>query len=281
MKELRFSEYCANCRKRLEGLNQIFFVEKEIGRCFCSHECIQDYFQPTIQAMEEEHNKLLSRHDFTQEQRRSLAHHQPLTLAEPDEIWISSTENGEKYFTYISQFETQNGQKFHYIVVSLAIDNIPSFVFISFPTKDEELLTHYRKGTEISKTAQNALTADDFEKLHNDLRQPEDIPYEAFDRFAPYLDPSLDEPDEIWSFNDQKNKWVVFMARHVVRVIRESNDVEMQDFMMILITRFNKGQIEIVFAFPTIDPGLVQYFRKGTNSLNKLFGIGFTSGKAA
>ena len=38
---------------------------------------------------------------------------------------------------------------------------------------------------------------------------------------------------------------------------------------------------DIVFAFPTIDPGLVQHFRKGINSLNKTFGVGWTRGRAA
>ena len=38
---------------------------------------------------------------------------------------------------------------------------------------------------------------------------------------------------------------------------------------------------EVVFSFPTIDVSLVQHFRKGTNSLNKAFGMGWARSRVA
>ena len=49
---------CANCAKSLKGSERALFVEEEIGRIFCSEECISEYFTPDVEVLEQEKYKL-------------------------------------------------------------------------------------------------------------------------------------------------------------------------------------------------------------------------------
>lgn len=310
MEALRFSEFCANCRASLSELDRVLFVEKEIGRCFCSEDCIREYFQPTVEQMEGELGKLRSAQDFSEIERKKLDHYRILTLQDPDEVWLNQAESGERYFTFISRFE-HGSQKFTYVSVCLTIDGIPSFVFLAFPTCDEDLVDQYRRGQdlkvrdpiadpsilpstyEIEKRLDEQRTKqmakEDLEKLAQEQRHPQDIPKDSFEKFETYVDPTLDDPDEIWTFTDADNiSWYTFISRHHLDPSHDkpnSRTSSGEQFTMIVVCR-NTAQtglkeLQVVFAFPTLDPAFVQQFRRGINSMNKSFGIGWTQRQAA
>lgn len=308
MEALRFSDYCANCRISLEEVERILFVEKELGRCFCSEDCIRDYFQPTIEFMREELAKARSEADMTEAESSRYAHYQPLTLEDPDEVWVDETETGERHFTFISHFR-QGEDRISYAVVCLTIEGVPSFVFLSFATRDEDLVDEYRRGIDLRVTDEQAEAAaetgsqkddgarlaveepveqnpdehvSDIERLYQELRQPGDIAREDFPKYEPFIEATIDEPDEIWRFiDDEGNEWFTFIAR------QSNPEADIDDFTMIAVCEpaYDEGSsiktFEVVFAFPTTDPGLIQHFRKGINSLNKAFGVGWARGRAA
>lgn len=135
------------------------------------------------------------------------------------------------------------------------------------------------------------------ERLYLEARQPSDIPRDQFERFERFIEPVLDEPDEIWRFVDHEgNEWCTFIARVDASVSgaapeeapRGVDDI-VDEFTMIVVCEpaaqgdapSGESAYSVLFAFPTIDPGLVQHFRKGVNSLNKAFGIGWARGRAA
>jgi hypothetical protein len=232
-------------------------------------------------------------------------------LEDPDEVWVEQTDTGERHYTFITHF--RNGEeRISYVVVCLAIDGAPSFVFLGFPSRDENLVDEFRRGTEVrtdgepmdqlqaevaalpepvfsedednqssEPSAQPEVSA--FERLYGERRQAGDIPRELFERFEVFVEPTLEDPDEIWRFIDEEgNEWCTFISTQVVN----DNDSEIDEFTMVAVCEpsvLENGarSFEVVFAFPTIDPGLVQYFRKGVNSLNKAFGVGWTRGRAA
>ncbi len=316
---------------------KILFVEKEVGRCFCCEDCIQEYFKPTIQYMEEEWKKLhcLYPEDFSDESQASLAHCRYLTLEDPDEVWLHKTEMGEKHLTFISHFQKKE-ERFSYVVVCLSLDGEPSFIFLSFATLEEEIINAFRKGQDlkihkesihenlIPKTEgpeheqdENATNwnANPTQYLENTNRgmqeatpyQPEDLPENAqatdwganptgsatpelflemrktidiptqdFYLYEGFIEPTVDDPDEIWNFSDNEtNQWFIFIATHYLEA----------PFSMVVICKNEMSEgvqsFELVYAFPTIDPNFVQHFRKGINSLNKTFGVGWTTGLAA
>ncbi|MBI2605192.1 MAG: hypothetical protein HYW49_03830 [Deltaproteobacteria bacterium] len=299
-------------------MERVLFVERELGRCFCGEECINEYFQPTVDLMREEFLKHRSTHDISDESTKRLISYRYLTITEPDEVWLSRTEAGDLHFTYIGHYREKNRQ-FSYVVVSLALDGEPSFIFLDFATKDEDLVDHYRREVDLRVTASPEASPDvsgitpaiasgdamgaakaeqaladgdgageeqsrdtdgflNLEELYLEHRRADDIALSDFGKYENFIEPSMDDPDEIWSaVSDEGVEWWTFIARYTGDV-RES-------FWMIVVCAPGEEQgkktLEIAFAFPTIDPGLVQQFRKGINSLNKAFGIGWGFGHAA
>lgn len=271
--------------------------------------------------MREELGKLRSEADLGEAEAARYAHYQPLTLEDPDEVWVDETETGERHFTFISHFR-HGEQRLSFVVVCLAIEGVPSFVFVSFPTWDEDLVDEYRRGVDLrvnddtpeaperdpqaelvpeSKVGASSEESSDesalgnsedqgapaephseIERLYYDLRQAGDIRLEDFPKYEPYIEATIEDADEIWRFiDDEGNEWFTFISRHSV----ETGDLD--DFTMVAVCEpaYDEGSgvksFEVVFAFPTTDAGLVQHFRKGINSLNKAFGVGWTRGRAA
>jgi len=287
-------------------MERVLFVEKEIGRCFCCEDCIREYFQPTVQHMQEELGRSRSESDFTDHESGRLAHYRLLTLQDPDEVWLEETESGERRFTFVSHFR-HGDEQFSYVVVCLTIDGEPSFIFLNFPTRDQELVVAYRRGRDlrvndelqddealreeeplapelaaaaepVRKALEDPENMSEWERLYAEARQPGDIPLEDFAQFGEYVEPSLDDPDEIWRFyDDDGNPWLTFIAAFP--------DEEGGSFRMIVVCQPKKEQgqpsLEMVFAVPTVDASLVQRFRRGINSLNKTFGVGWARGRAA
>jgi hypothetical protein len=286
-----------------------------VGRCFCSEECIQDYFQPTVDYLHEELSKSRSESDFTDVDNLRFAHYRQLTLEDPDEVWVEINETGERCYSYVSHFR-QGEERLSYVVITLAIDGVPSFVFMSFPTQDENLVEEYRRGTDLRINAEDlvelppgmTVEGDDelgtealateslvaepaaeeagvvnFEAMYDGLRQPGDIPRDHFPKFDPFIEPSVEDPDEIWCFNDaQGNPWYTFIKHHRLSPQDEAVESDVVDeFVMIIVCEAGPTSMEVVFAFPTVDSSLIQHFRKGINSLNKAFGVGWARGSAA
>lgn len=256
--------------------------------------------------------KLRSDADINEADAPRYTHYQALTLEDPDEVWIDETETGERHFTFIAHY--RNGDdRMTFVVITLAIEATPSFVFLSFATRDENLVTEYRRGVDLrigdptqeavepqpvmepasAATMEQAPKEDnpsehehdtDPERLYAELRQPGDIAREDFAKYEQFVEAAIDEPDEIWRFIDETgNEWLTFIARFTGEQLEESSD----DFSLVVVcepgydAENRKNTLDLVFAFPTIDPGLVQHFRKGVNSLNKAFGVGWTRGRAA
>lgn len=278
--------------------------------------------------MHEELTRKRTTSDFTDIDGLKYQHYRQLVLEDPDEVWMEETETGERHYTFISHFR-QGEERMSYVVITLAIDGVPSFVFLNFPTCDEDLVDSYRRGVDLrvndekieppaldepgepgepgSPRASDALAetpehdpeleqaipvdrarnpspSNDFESIYAEARQPGDIPRELFGQFEDYLEPTIDDPDEIWRFVDhEKNAWCTFIARFRVEEDQSLGNEEnhIDEFMMVVVCHATGESLETVFAFPTLDLELVSRFRKGLNSLNKAFGVGWARGRAA
>lgn len=315
MEKLKFTDFCANCRKSLLDVEKVLFVELELGRCFCAEECIKDYFEPRVAQMNEEFDKVHLGSDISKQSFSKYLHYRILTLQDPDEVWMHQTETGDKLYSYIANFK-EGENSFTYVVICLALQGDPSFIFMSFPTRDENLIDEYRKGEDLkieyehhlsrSKAAQTDESsvgsiidvevdnseldnrdkvldsALECEELRESIqeRMPGDISKEDYSKFNVFIEKTIDDPDEIWRFKNKENpgELCIFLSKFEV----EGEQGQPLDFAMAVITRMNKNnELEIVYSCPTIDGALIQKFRRGINSLNKAFGIGWTSGMAA
>lgn len=263
MNSLRFSDYCAFCRKGLALLPQIYFVEKEIQRCFCSEDCIQDYFQPHVEFLSQTFNQKRKPSDFSEHERFSKNSYQFKALMKPSEIWVEELESGELWYTSVTYFSSnpRNPQtkKWAFIVVYLMLEGQPSFIFQAFATRDEDLIEVYRNFLNPNTQSKVKIFPKSVKK---------DISRENFEHFEAFVEPTIEEPDEIWSFVSQedptpKEPWIAFIKKYEVPSELQSLKIvpsQAPYFYMIVVCR---SSCEVLFAIPTLDVELVQSFRIG------------------
>ncbi len=283
--------------------SRLYFVETEVARCFCSQECIQDYFTPVTQVYVDLFSKALKPHaekDFDSYSQSKFKAYQALTLEEPDAVETITLDSGDKHYIYSAHFELPKTSHlgscgFEFVVACLSIQNIPSFVFIGFATKEPQVKfafieackqmlskadvvsikpTEYKTQktsdvlSDTNSTAQECSLlrlnktphsdAEAFRKLYIELKQVGDLEDSEFAQFDKYLDDTVDDPDEVWSFQDKEGRtWLSF--------IKEQDHA-------ILVVLCNEAA-EPRFAFPTLDHGLVKYFKAGDMLLNRTLGV--------
>lgn len=154
-------EACAHCAKALTSGDRALFVEEEIGRTFCSEECIGEYFSPEVERLESEYQALVSANDLRPEERDELAHLRWSTLREPDEVWREKTLSGDYRYTLIAEFQPQD-KPVWCVCLSLFLRGEPSFMFLSIITRNTALVDRYRRGERMSwikRTAEEKVSA--------------------------------------------------------------------------------------------------------------------------
>lgn len=142
-------EICAHCAKSLTAGDRALFVEEELGRTFCSEDCIGEYFSPEVERLEAEYQAQLSADDLKPEEREELAHLRWSTLREPDEVWREKTLSGDYRYTLIAEFQPAD-RPIWCVCLSLFLRGDPSFMFLSIITRNAALVDRYRRGERMS-----------------------------------------------------------------------------------------------------------------------------------
>ena len=225
--------HCASCSLDLRSGDRALFVEEEVGRVFCSEECISTYFAPEIDALERD----LERHrqkgrDLSDEERDSFSHLRWVTLEQPDEIWRSRMPSGDWKYTLISEFQPGD-RRVWCICQCLFLKGEPSFLFLAIPTQDPVLVARYRSGDQVTITrtaeprsgkqaspseeeggeeAQEEAGLSPVDGLADGwtdeetirarmrrLRTSKDIPESTFEEYEGAVGQTLEAPDEVWS----------------------------------------------------------------------------------
>ncbi len=230
---------CIHCSKDLEHADRALLVEEEIGRVFCSEECIATYFAPEIARLEKTYFRNLSASDLKGEEREKYAHLRWITLEEPDEVWREKTLTGDHRYTLISEFRPGT-KRIWCVCICLFLRGEPSFLFIAFPTANAAMVSNYRRGERIewenpkrkghsftdgeempapkvrgASEETDAPAEGEDPKLDSlahewtdqevrlaaltQNRKTNDIPPEQFDTYQSRMDPTLEAPDELWT----------------------------------------------------------------------------------
>ncbi len=285
-KRTKPADACWHCSKRLGTSERALFVEEEVGRVFCSEECITAFFSPEVQRLEREFVRRLSTSDLSGEERENLAYLRFITLQNPDEVWKEKTLKGDFRYTLIAEFEP-TAKKVWCISICLFLKDEPSFLFMAFSTRNAAMVDAYRKGEQIEWestqpkkntsvvlkdletqkfTLQNtdrladSWTEDEtFLAQTNFERDTDDIPLDEFDHYKNCLEETLQEPDEVWAVEMKKPKGL-----HLYHFIRNYHDGDKPHWYVILARETEEDeQIEILDAFPTRDAALVDRYRRG------------------
>jgi hypothetical protein len=138
--------FCNNCRKKIEKVQQLLFVE-ESKRGFCSENCIVEFFSPYMEYFD--HQELEYRHMFNLDSnevpsdtfsRKDLFDQ---VLYAPTEVWLEKNEIQEEFYTHILQYGEH--KDLFYIVICTYFEGEPSFVYFKTVTRSKDLLNLYRK----------------------------------------------------------------------------------------------------------------------------------------
>ena len=253
-------------------------IDQEKGLTFSSEDDLYEYFRSEIKKLESEFFKLRSfSRDIKEKDFSKFDKHLDDVLESPDEIWTDKDSlKDRKLAIYIKDFTNLEDKKnlFHVALTYLS-QNVPSFVYLHFPTNDKKLIEKYRRGQKIynksfNDTPPGALDGDalyDGHKLAmglyksmNKLRSHKDIKEEDFFKYAHLREPTIEEADEIWRNNDS-------MGNILVRFIKEHSVENNQDIFYIVVTAEDPytNSHTLLFSFPTKDQGLISRYRSGEN----------------
>lgn len=278
-------EHCSACGKGLKGEERALFVEEEVGRVFCSEECITNHFQAEIDVIEKEYFKYRPKDDLSPDEREQYAHLRWVTIQEPDEVWQETRPSGDKRHTLISQFKP-GAKPIWCICICLFLRGEPSFLYMAFPTRSKALVERFRKGVAIewAKGEPSDDATEEFsdgdprtdgladgwsqsETLRAEIhktRSSNDIPVEEYGLYEKLLEKTLESPDELWVMESKDDG-----EPDRYQFIKHYPDEEGGPMYYIVIAQESEQteHLEVIGQVPTRDPKVANQYRKGRQEL--------------
>lgn len=251
-------------------------IDEAHGLVFSSEDELYKHFFNEIQILEKEFFSLRDNQNDVPEPD-FVKHEKNLSrlLEDPDEVWEDDQSLPEKpVIIYLREVKKGKGNLFH-VAVCYTVNEVPSFVYLHFPTRDSKLVEKYRRGRLIYDRASgelpigalegDALTEGDalasgLYNAMNRLRNDKDIPEAQFGEYGQYREPTLAEADEIWRNADT-------MGNVLVSFIKDFSDQADNDLFYIVVALEDSpsNSHALLFSFPTTDKTLVDRYRHGEN----------------
>ncbi|NQZ20347.1 MAG: peptidase [Bdellovibrionales bacterium] len=200
--------------KMLEETEEII-IDKENKLVFKSEDEVLSHFSEPINQLEGEFLKLRTKSDFTDDESLEKEDELEELLQTPDEVWEDvDSVNGTTVYNFIKCFQDEeNDDVFYYVAIVYLADDIPTFVFLHFPTKFDTLCEHYRRGELVYDRAREEMDHGGIEgdalsegdelamglyKAMLIVRSSQDIEEAVFLNYAELREETIEEADEIW-----------------------------------------------------------------------------------
>lgn len=262
-------------KKQKVSYDEKIIIDEKNKLVFKTEDEVLKHFEKQIVALEKEFLNLRPKKDFTDEQAAKLEKHLDLTLDNPDEVWVDKkTIKANPVHIYIKHIESPEEDSFYYIALTYVSQNIPTFVFLHFPTKHSQLVDQYRRGdmdqdrnankVEFGCIEGDALSEGDelalgLYKAMLTLRQDSDISHDEFQSYAELRETAIEEPDEIWRNTDLNGNVLV----NFIKDFSMSN--EPLYYVVVTLEDSDSSSHALLFSFPTDDESLVDRYRHGEN----------------
>lgn len=213
-----FPYFCQQCKKIIDDVQQLLFVEEGSSRGFCSEACIEDFYGSLIHYYDEKINEAKLKFNLINESIEIEIEDNHLVdeiSKSPDEIYKLTSELKEEIFFYIKK---RNNVWLGLICTQF--NQEPSFIFAIVKTKSNELINELRIGERLEldeKNLANDVQVDEdlsfLEELENKksnmlaeliaTREETDIPFEEFILYDQFLEDTLSSPDEVYETKDK------------------------------------------------------------------------------
>lgn len=270
-------------KKKDSSEGSIVIDEKE-NLVFSSEEELYSHFQPVIEKLEKYFFEKRNEGDIPVESYTDFEECLPLLLEEPFEVWQDDESfDGEVIYNFIGEFEDEEHpdvEPIFYLAQVYMTEEVPSFVYLHFPTRDESLIDHYRKGKIVYDIARSHIllgaaegdALSEGEELAVGLyeamlkvRSEKDIVEENFLDFSDLREETIEEPDEIWQSTDSQGNVLVSFIKEHPDVEIEGIESEELFYIVVTVEEENSQAHALLFSFPTIDRNLVDRYRHGEN----------------
>lgn len=280
--------FCNHCKKPLDDVEDLLFVEENSVRGFCSEDCIEKYYGPIVAWYENKERELRVKEKIGDEDCQPLASDPNVmdkVLARPDEIWRWSNEIGEDTFAFIRQFSGE--RSFYTIILCHLFERQPSFILLTTATRSENYVNKFRRGEKITDP-EEFLQRDDLPSNATDVtvqqdtinaieakksaflarllqdRSPADVPFEQFDLYEKFFTTTLEDPDEIYTNEDEDGD-------QLFTYIKAYQQGGVSFYYFIVCVEFDHEQesdgetrrVIPLMAFPTLDGDLYRNYRTG------------------
>lgn len=277
--------YCSECKKILDSSDDLLFVEDNSNKGFCSEKCIESYYDflsVHYVALDHSLRRDLNLQDEDALDYVGVPRLMEKTLQDPEEIWCQTNSLGETVHSFIYREELNDGRDLYYILLCLVYSKRPAYIIHSTATFSEALVQSYRIGTTVENISdftpgpsqkEEALqisqeTMDILESKKSSLlaelmehRKESDIPFETFTLYADYYTSTLENPDEVYKGQDLDEEDVyIYIKAH------DRDGISFFFFVLCIVAHnemTGKSALFPVLSFPTIDPVLHRYYRKG------------------
>jgi hypothetical protein len=248
-------------------------IDESRGLVFQSEDELYDHFLPQIQSLEKEYFTARANSDV---QEKDFAHYEELlnqVLEDPDEIWEDAQSiHGFKVRSYVGHYSSGT-EAIYYVALAYATGDVPSFIFLHFPSNDLDLVDKFRRGNliydrvlkevEAGAVEGDALTEGDhlavgLYKAMLVLRSQKDVAEKDFHSLEHLREPTIEEADEIWRSNDLNGNTLVTFIKY----FPDERDVH---YVVVTIEDTASSSHALLFSFPTKDSSLVDRYRHGEN----------------
>lgn len=261
--------------RREEVLKDQIVIDESRGLVFQSEDELYDHFLPQIHSLEKEYFSARADQDIKESSFGTYESLLDQVLDDPDEIWEDATSiHGFKVRTYVGHY-VSGEESIYYVALAYATDDVPSFVFLHFPSNDLSLVDRFRRGNllhdrvmkevEAGAVDGDALSEGDdlavgLYKAMLTLRSDKDVKEEEFRQYEELRELTIEEADEIWRSTD-------LSGNVLVTFIKDCAEEGQPDLHYVVVTIEDTASSShaLLFSFPTSDGNLVDRYRHGEN----------------
>lgn len=254
-------------------------IDKDNDLIFSSEDEVLKHFAQPISELEKEFLKLRTPEDYSDDESLGKEEELEDLLHSPDEVW-EDTESvpGTVLYNFIKCFEdVENEDIYFYVAIAYLADDIPTFVFLHFPTRFDALCEHYRRGELVyDRTKEevglggvegDALSEGDelalgLYKAMLIVRSPQDIEESLFTNYSELREETIEEADEIWRNTTMGGYTLVTFIKDFSRA---EEGAEHLYYLAITLEDEGTSSHALLFSFPTSDESLVDRYRHGEN----------------
>ena len=291
--------FCTECKKNLQSLEDLLFVEENSHKGFCGHECIEDFYSPLIRYFEVLEHTLRRKYHLLEESSNQIITESSIeeALNFPDEVTKYTNELSESYYSFIKNFSD-----YSVVVIASVYQLEASFIFLNMKTSSKQLVGEFRfnedvghlfKGisqnqsqhifeeteekTEFSEEDDDIVFMQYLESKKSKIladvlmkRKDEDIKFEEFNQYDYCFQETLDQPDEVFEYKDNEGDVIFFYLKSF-----SSGGLSHNYFTYIISAIKHNSDLENVnvypiLAIPSTDHEFCQEFRKGIRLTNTL-----------